>query len=43
MLKKQESGNTIYREVNISTDLVIIKGLYTNYEDGDKSSMKPSL
>jgi hypothetical protein len=34
----------MYKEVNNSTDLVIIKGLYTNYEDGDtRSSNKPSL
>jgi hypothetical protein len=44
MLKKQESGNTMYKEVNTSTDLEIIKGLYRNYEDGDtRSSTKPSL
>jgi hypothetical protein len=44
MLKKEESGNTMYKEINISTDLVIIKGLYINYEDGyTRSSKKPSL
>jgi hypothetical protein len=43
MLKKQQSGNAMYKE-DISTDLEIIKGLYRNYEDGDtRSSMKPSL
>jgi hypothetical protein len=32
------------KELNISTDLEIIKGLYRNYEDEDtRSSMKPSL
>jgi hypothetical protein len=44
MLKKQQSGNTMYTEVNISTDLGITKGLYGNYEDEDtRGSKKPSL
>jgi hypothetical protein len=43
MLKKQQSGNTMYKEDDLSTDLEI-KGLYRNYEEGDtRSSMKPSL
>jgi hypothetical protein len=44
MLKNQQSRNTIYKEVNVNTDLEIIKGLSRNYEDWDtRSSMKPSL
>jgi hypothetical protein len=44
MLNKQQNGNTMYNEENVSTNLEIIKGLYRNYEDGYTiSSMKPSL
>jgi hypothetical protein len=44
MLNKQQSGNTTCKDVNISTDLEIIKGLYRNYEDGyTRNSMKPTL
>jgi hypothetical protein len=43
MQKKQQSGNTIYKEDNISADLEIIKGLHREHEDGYTSSMKPSL
>jgi hypothetical protein len=44
MLKKQQHGNSMYNEENVSTDLEIIKGLHRNYEDGyTTSSMKPSL
>jgi hypothetical protein len=44
MLSKYQSVNTMHKEVNISTDLEIIKGLYRNYEDGDTiNSMKPTV
>jgi hypothetical protein len=43
MLKKQQSGNNMYKE-DISTDLEVIKELCRIYENGvARSSMKPSL
>jgi hypothetical protein len=43
-MNKQQSGNNMHKEVNTSTDLEIIKRLYSNYEEGQtRSSMKPSL